>query len=81
MQEFVEHECRGWPAPRGPAFVVGSWQRVLRWSFLNENPLSMVRVVDTGLMYVGSMRFVEFLGSRLALVAYYREDYSEESEP
>lgn len=80
VREFWEHDKHGWgERPRSPPVEVGSWQRITRaWSV--ENPkliTATLRITENdGLcVHVGTMRFIEFLGSRLAMVAYYREDH------
>jgi hypothetical protein len=81
MREFWERERHG--CGRGAGAIhgdrqVGPWQRVATWSVTDPNLVtSALRVVENdGLcLHVGTMRFLEFLGIRLALVAYYREDW------
>jgi len=56
--------------------VIGSWYRVDQWSITSEDRWLTVRISLNGRhLAFGAMRFIEFLGSRLAIVAYHREDW------
>lgn len=57
-----------------PQMRVGVWHRVLAWSVFEPPTMMRITIGDRSLS-IGTMRFIEFLGSRLAVVSYYREDH------